>query len=60
MGPNLASDRAWAGKVLAEMGRIPALRDLQVEQPLDYPSIDVNVNRVLAGSASSRSRLSLP
>jgi multidrug efflux pump subunit AcrB len=49
MGPNLASDRAWAGKVLGEMGRIPALRDLQVEQPLDYPSIDVNVNRMLAG-----------
>src|SRR5215468_5302147 len=48
-GPNLQDDRAYAGKLRAELARIPALRDLQFEQPLDYPSVEVNVNRELAG-----------
>ncbi len=48
-GPNLQDDRGYAEKLLAELGRIPALRDLQFEQPLDYPSVEVNVNRELAG-----------
>jgi multidrug efflux pump subunit AcrB len=48
-GPNLQDDRAYAEKLRAELGTIPALRDLQFEQPLDYPSVEVNVNRELAG-----------
>ncbi|HET8827440.1 MAG TPA: efflux RND transporter permease subunit, partial [Terriglobales bacterium] len=48
-GPNLQDDRDYAEKLLAELGKIPALRDLQFEQPLDYPSVEVNVNRELAG-----------
>ncbi|HEX6502837.1 MAG TPA: efflux RND transporter permease subunit [Terriglobales bacterium] len=48
-GPNLQDDRGYAEKLLAELGNIPALRDLQFEQPLDYPSVEVNVNRELAG-----------
>ena len=32
-----------------ELARIPTLRDLQVEQALDYPAINVDVNRQLAG-----------
>src|SRR5215472_4560465 len=48
-GPNLQDDRAYAEKLLAELAKIPALRDLQFEQPLDYPSVEVDVNRELAG-----------
>jgi multidrug efflux pump subunit AcrB len=48
-GPNFANDRAFAEKVLAEMKRIPSLRDLQYEQPLDYPTVNINVNRERAG-----------
>jgi multidrug efflux pump subunit AcrB len=48
-GPSLQDDRAYAEKLLAGLGKIRALRDLQFEQPLDYPSIEVNVNRELAG-----------
>jgi len=48
-GPNLQDDRAFAEKLQAELGKIQALRDLQFEQPLDYPSVEVNVNRELAG-----------
>ena len=49
IGPDLATDREFAEKVRAGLGRISALRDLQYGQPLDYPSIDVNVNREVAG-----------
>jgi multidrug efflux pump subunit AcrB len=49
MGGDLPTVRGYVEKVRAELARISALRDLQYEQPLDYPSMDVNVNRVLAG-----------
>src|SRR5499425_223310 len=48
-GPNLQDDRAYAEKILTELEKIRPLRDLQFEQPLDYPSVEVNVNRELAG-----------
>ena len=48
-GPDLGTDRAFAEKLRAELGKIPALRDLQYDEPLDYPSVDVNVDRERAG-----------
>jgi multidrug efflux pump subunit AcrB len=48
-GPNLQDNRAFAQRLRGELSKIPALRDLQFEQPLDYPSVEVNVNRELAG-----------
>jgi multidrug efflux pump subunit AcrB len=48
-GPDLGADRAFAEKVRAELGRIGALRDLQYDEPLDYPSMNVNVDRERAG-----------
>jgi len=48
-GPSLAPVRAHAAKLEAELARIPQLRDLQYAQPLDYPSIDVKVDRARAG-----------
>lgn len=48
-GPNLSQDRTFAEKVRREMAKINSLRDLQFEQALDYPSVDVNVDRELAG-----------
>ena len=48
-GPNLQDDRRYAETLLAELSKIPVLRDLQFEQPLDYPSVQVDVNRELAG-----------
>jgi multidrug efflux pump subunit AcrB len=50
-GPAFADDRAYAEKVRTELARIPLLRDLQVGQSLDYPTIDVNVDREKAGLA---------
>mgnify|MGYP002381587761 CR=1 FL=1 len=48
-GPNMASNRAFADKVHARLARMTDLRDLQYAQPLDYPTIDVNVDRERAG-----------
>ncbi len=48
-GPDLGTDRAFAERVRAELNQIHALRDLQYDEPLDYPSINVNVDRERAG-----------
>lgn len=50
-GPNFADDRAFADKVMKELSQIPSLRDLQFGQSLDYPTIQVNVDREKAGLA---------
>jgi multidrug efflux pump subunit AcrB len=50
-GPAFADDRQYAEKVRQELARIPFLRDLQVGQSLDYPTINVNVDREKAGLA---------
>jgi multidrug efflux pump subunit AcrB len=48
-GPKLEENRAYAEKVRQELVHIGSLRDLQYEQALDYPTIEVNVDRALAG-----------
>ncbi|MBK6797632.1 MAG: efflux RND transporter permease subunit [Acidobacteria bacterium] len=48
-GPNLAANRAFAEKVLAEMKKITSMRDLQYGQPLDYPTVNINIDRERAG-----------
>jgi multidrug efflux pump subunit AcrB len=48
-GPDLAADRGVAEKLRVELGKIAALRDLQYDEPLDYPSINVKVDRERAG-----------
>jgi multidrug efflux pump subunit AcrB len=48
-GPQLAASRAFAEKIRAELVKIDALRDLQYAQPLDYPSVQIQINRDRAG-----------
>jgi multidrug efflux pump subunit AcrB len=48
-GPDFPASRTFAAKVRDELGRVPALRDLQYGQALDYPAIQVDVNRQMAG-----------
>jgi multidrug efflux pump subunit AcrB len=48
-GPNLAANREFAGKVKERLEKIPSLRDVQFGQSLDYPTVDVTVNRERAG-----------
>jgi multidrug efflux pump subunit AcrB len=69
-GPKLPETREYAEKVRQQLAKIPSLRDLQVMQTLDYPTVDVRLNReklgrmegtikdatdsALAGTSSSR------
>src|SRR5262249_25045200 len=46
---NLADDRTFAEKVKSGLEKLPELRDVQFGQTLDYPTIDVNVDRERAG-----------
>ena len=48
-GPNLTASRAFAETVKERLQRIAALRDVQFGQALDYPTVEVNVDRQKAG-----------
>lgn len=50
-GPTLADGRAYAQKLLDQLLRIEFLRDVQVSQSLDYPTIDVQLDRQRAGAS---------
>jgi multidrug efflux pump subunit AcrB len=41
--------RPFAEKVRAELAKVPSLRDLQMAQPLDYPALQIQVDRNRAG-----------
>ncbi len=48
-GKNLTQSREIAAKLQASMTKIPYLRDIQIAQPLDYPTVQINYNRLRAG-----------
>jgi multidrug efflux pump subunit AcrB len=48
-GPRFADSRAHAVKIREQLARIPSLRDLQYVQSLDYPTVEVRVDRERAG-----------
>jgi multidrug efflux pump subunit AcrB len=48
-GPQYNDVLSFAERVKQELSQISELRDLGYEEPLHYPSVDVHVNRVLAG-----------
>ena len=50
-GPNFGESRQFAEKVYNELAQLPYLRDLQFGQSLDYPTIEINVDREKAGLA---------
>jgi multidrug efflux pump subunit AcrB len=48
-GPDLSASRTFSDRLRNELGKIADLRDLRYELPLNYPSVDVKVDRELAG-----------
>ncbi len=48
-GPQYNDVLSYAERVEQELAKISELRDLGYEEPLHYPSVDVRINRVLAG-----------
>jgi multidrug efflux pump subunit AcrB len=49
MGPDFGASRTFAARLREELASIESLRDLQYGQTLDYPAIEVNVDRRMAG-----------
>jgi multidrug efflux pump subunit AcrB len=48
-GPNFAESREYARRIENELKTLPFIRDLQFGQSLDYPTIEIDVNREKAG-----------
>ncbi|HTV04856.1 MAG TPA: efflux RND transporter permease subunit [Acidobacteriaceae bacterium] len=48
-GFNLANDHAYAERVRAELAKVEYLRDLHYAQPIEYPSLNVNIDRIRTG-----------
>jgi multidrug efflux pump subunit AcrB len=48
-GPSLPVSKAYADKLYAKLKTLPTLRDVQFGQALDFPTVDVNVDRERAG-----------
>jgi multidrug efflux pump subunit AcrB len=49
-GPNLDDTRAYSARVMKQLELIPTLRDLRVVQVFNYPTVDIAVDRQLAGA----------
>ncbi|HEX8712960.1 MAG TPA: efflux RND transporter permease subunit [Terracidiphilus sp.] len=48
-GFNLSADHSYAERVRTELEKLPHLRDLHYAQPLEYPSLNVDIDRARAG-----------
>jgi multidrug efflux pump subunit AcrB len=48
-GPQYADVQSYANRVQQELVKVKELRDVEFEEPLRYPTVNVHVNRVLAG-----------
>ena len=55
-GPQYNDVLGYAGRE-QELQKITELRDVGYEEPLHYPSININVNRVLAGTGGQPAKL---
>lgn len=47
--PNMPDARQHANRILTEMKKIPYLRDVQFQETLDYPTVEVDIDREKAG-----------
>jgi multidrug efflux pump subunit AcrB len=52
-GGSVAENRAYLDKVQKGLATLPELRDVQLYQSLDYPTIDVKLDREKAGKANA-------
>src|SRR6266481_5045599 len=52
-GPQYADVQSYANRVQQELAKVKELRDVEFEDPLRYPSVNVHVDRVLAGQVGA-------
>ncbi len=49
VGNNLQADRKYADEVLSRIARIPGVADARIQQEFEQPTLNVNVDRSIAG-----------
>ena len=49
LGGNLQNDYTFAQQIQIQMAALPFLRDLQIAQDVNYPTLDIDINRERAG-----------
>jgi multidrug efflux pump subunit AcrB len=55
-GNDIEGNRQVAEKMLAELQRVPGLTDLRIQQPFDYPTYDIDVDRTKAAQGGLTER----
>lgn len=48
-GPNYERDKTYSNMLLGRLSQLKTLRDVQIVEPLDYPTVDVAIDRIRAG-----------
>jgi multidrug efflux pump subunit AcrB len=52
-GGSVAENRAYLDKVQAKLAQLPEMRDVQLYQSLDYPTVEVKLDREKAGTSGT-------
>ncbi|WP_425619412.1 efflux RND transporter permease subunit [Anatilimnocola sp. NA78] len=52
-GGSVAENRAYLDKVQTALATLPEMRDVQLYQSLDYPTVDIKLDREKAGKANT-------
>lgn len=52
-GSNLKENREFAQRLQTELRKMPELRDIQISQTLDYPTVEIKIDREKAGRSNS-------
>ena len=55
-GNNVAASKAQADKILAQLRQVPGMTDLRIQQPFDYPTLQVDVDRTKASQGGFTAR----
>jgi CzcA family heavy metal efflux pump len=55
-GNDVAESKVQADKILGQLRRVPGLTDLRIQQPFDYPTFEVNVDRTKAAQGGYTAR----
>jgi len=55
-GSDVAASRRVASEILADLRQVPGLVDLRIQQPADYPTLDVEVDRTKASQGGFTAR----
>ena len=56
VGDDVAADRRAADRLLAKIARVPGIADARIQQQFEEPSLNIDVNRSLAGTVGLTER----